>query len=130
MTGLTPEAVALARKAHPDALFMAHPECRKAILDMADSVLSTSGMIRFAKTSPHRAFIVGTESGLIHALHKTSPDKAFYPASERMICPDMKKIHLEDVVRSLETLEGQVKVPEAVRVPALESVRRMIAIAG
>ena len=127
---LTPEAVTAARKAHPDAVFMAHPECRKAILDMADAVLSTSGMIRFAKTSPHRAFIVGTELGLMHALQKTCPDKAFYPASERMICPDMKKIHLEDVIRSLETLEGQVKVPESVRVPALESVRRMIGIAG
>lgn len=127
---LTPEAVMAARKAHPEAVFMAHPECRKAILDMADTVLSTSGMIRFAKTSPHPAFIVGTESGLMYALRKTCPDKAFHPVSENMICPDMKKIHLEDVVRCLETLEGRVKVPESVRVPALESVRRMIGIAG
>jgi len=127
---LTPEAVESARKAHPEAVFMAHPECRKAILDMADIVLSTSGMIRFAKTSPHPAFIVGTEVGLMHALQKTCPDKAFYPASADMICPDMKKIHLEDVIRSLKTLEGQVKVPESVRVPALESVRRMIEISG
>lgn len=127
---LTPEAVGIARKAHPDAVFMAHPECRKVILDMADTVLSTSGMIRFAKTSPHQAFIVGTELGLMNALQKACPDKRFYPASESMICPDMKKIHLEDVIRSLETLEGQVKVPESVRVPALESVRRMIEISG
>jgi quinolinate synthase len=127
---LTPEAVAAARKAHPDALFMAHPECRKTILDMADSVLSTSGMIRFAKASPQFSFIVGTEVGLMYALQKACPNKAFYPASADMICPDMKKIHLADVLRSLETLEGQVKVPEAVRVPALEAVRRMIGIAG
>lgn len=127
---LTPEAVAAARKMHPDAVFVAHPECRKAILDMADAVLSTSGMIRFAKTSPHQSLIVGTEAGLIHALQKACPDKAFYPASADMICPDMKKIHLEDVIRSLETLDGQVRVPEAVRVPALEAVRRMIGIAG
>jgi quinolinate synthase len=127
---LTPEAVAVARKAHPDAVFMAHPECRKTILDMADSVLSTSGMIRFAKTSPQLSFIVGTEVGLMYALQKACPNKAFYPASEDMICPDMKKIHLADVLRSLETLEGQVKVPEAVRIPALEAVRRMIGIAG
>ncbi|MBI5590191.1 MAG: quinolinate synthase NadA [Deltaproteobacteria bacterium] len=127
---LTPEDVKAARNAHPDAVFMAHPECRKAVLDMADAVLSTSGMIRFAKTSPHLSFIVGTEMGLMHALQKTCPDKAFYPASASMICPDMKKIRLEDVIRSLETLEGQVKVPESVRVPALEAVRRMIGIAG
>jgi quinolinate synthase len=66
----------------------------------------------------------------MYALQKACPDKSFYPASESMICPDMKKIHLADVIRSLETLEGQVKVPESVRVPALESVQRMIAIAG
>jgi quinolinate synthase len=120
----------VARKAHPDAVFMAHPECRKTILDMADSVLSTSGMIRFAKTSPQLSFIVGTEVGLMYALQKACPNKAFYPASEDMVCPDMKKIHLADVLRSLETLEGQVKVPEAVRIPALEAVRRMIGIAG
>ncbi len=127
---LTTEAVIAARKAHPDAVFMAHPECRKAVLDMADSVLSTSGMVRFAKASPHQSFIVGTELGLMYALKKTCPDKAFYPASESMICPDMKKIHLEDVIRSLETLEGQVKVLESARLPALEAVRRMIGIAG
>lgn len=127
---LTPEAVIAARKAHPDAVFMAHPECRKGVLDMADSVLSTSGMVRFAKASPHQSFIVGTELGLMYALKKTCPDKAFYPASESMICPDMKKIHLGDVIRSLETLEGQVKVLESVRLPALEAVRRMIGIAG
>ena len=127
---LTPEAVVAARKAHPDAVFMAHPECRKAVLDMADSVLSTSGMVRFAKASPHQSFIVGTELGLMYALKKACPDKAFYPASESMICPDMKKIHPEDVVRSLETLEGQVKVEESVRLPALEAVRRMIGITG
>ena len=127
---LTPEAVMTVRNAHPDAVFMAHPECRKAILEMADAILSTSGMIRFAKTSPHLSFIVGTELGLMHALQKTCPDKAFYPASAGMICPDMKKIQLEDVIKSLETLEGQVKVPEPVRVPALEAVRRMIEISG
>jgi len=127
---LTPEMVMAARKVHPDAVFMAHPECHKAILDMADTVLSTSGMIRYATTSPHRSFIVGTETGLIHALQKASPDKAFYPVSTGMVCPDMKKIHLTDVITSLETFEGQVKVPESIRVPALESVRRMIAIAG
>lgn len=127
---LSPEAVVAARKAHPDAVFMAHPECRKSVLDMADSVLSTSGMVRFAKASPHLSFIVGTEAGLMYALQKACPDKAFYPASEGMICPDMKKIHPEDVIRSLETLEGQVKVPESIRVPAIEAVRRMIGIAG
>ena len=127
---LTPQAVATARMAHPDAVFMAHPECRKTVLDMADIVLSTSGMIRYAMTSAHRSFIVGTEMGLMHALQKACSDKAFYPVSADMICPDMKKIRLADVVKSLETLDGQVKVPESIRIPADASVRRMIEITG
>lgn len=125
---LMPDAVTAARMAHPDAVFMAHPECRKAVLDMADAVLSTSGMIRFAAAASERSFIVGTETGLIHALQKACPGKAFYPVSETMVCPDMKKIRMADIVRCLETFEGRVKVPEAVRVPALEAVRRMIAV--
>lgn len=127
---LTPETVTAAKTAHPDAVFMVHPECRKNVLDMADVILSTSGMIRYAQTSPYCAFIVGTETGLMHALRKTCPDKTFYPVSADMVCPDMKKIQLKDVIRSLETLEGQVKVPESERLAALEAVRRMIAITG
>jgi quinolinate synthase len=127
---LTPETVTAAKAAHPDAVFMAHPECRKNVLDMADVILSTSGMIRYAITSQHRAFIVGTEIGLMYALQKACPDKTFYPVSSDMVCPDMKKIQLKDVIRSLETLEGQVKVPEPERELALEAVRRMIAITG
>lgn len=125
---LKAEDVLLARKAHPEALFMAHPECRKEVLDMADAILSTSGMIRFVKDSSNRSFIAGTEVGLLYPLKKACPDKDFYPASEKMFCPNMKKISLEDVLRSLETLEGQVIVPESVRVPALQAVERMIAI--
>lgn len=127
---LTPETVMAAKAAYPDAVLMAHPECRKAVLELADIILSTSGMIRYATTSPHRAFIVGTETGLMHALRKACPDKTFYPVSAEMVCPDMKKIRLEDVIRSLETLDGQVQVPEPVRLPALEAVRRMISITG
>ncbi len=125
---LTAHEVEKARMAHPEALFMAHPECRKTVLDMADEILSTSGMIRYARASSNRSFIAGTEVGLLYPLKKACPDKEFYPASEKMFCPNMKKISLEDVLRSLETLEGQVTVPESVRVPALRAVERMIAI--
>lgn len=123
---LTAEQVLIAKKAHSDAVFMAHPECRPEVLKLADVILSTSGMIRHAAESNHRVFIVGTEMGMLYPIRKASPGKTFYPASEAMICQDMKRISLEDIVRSLETMRGEVRVPEEIRVPALSAVRRMI----
>jgi len=125
---LTAEDVRRARDDHPDAVFMAHPECRMEVIKLADAVLSTSGMIRYAVESNHKAFIVGTEEGLLHPLKKANPRAEFYPASPRMVCRDMKKISLQDILRSLESLEGRVVVPEAFREPALLSVRRMMAL--
>jgi len=123
---LTAEEARKARKDHPDAVLMAHPECRPEVLELADAVVSTSGMIRYAAESASREFIVGTENGLLHPLQKANPGKKFHPLSESMICPDMKKITLEDVARSLEYKEGVVEVPEEIRVPALAAVERMI----
>lgn len=123
---LLPEDVQTAREAHPEAVFMAHPECRPEIHAMADVIASTSGMIRHAQASKAASFIVGTEVGLIYPLQKANPGKKFYPASKKMLCKNMKKISLEDVELSLEKMEGEVKVPEEIRVPALQAVERMI----
>jgi len=123
---LTPETVLLAKEKHPGAVFMAHPECRPEVLELADFVLSTSGMIRHAGESESKTFIVGTEAGILHQLKKANPSKKFYPVSPEMECSDMKKITLEDVARSLENMEGEVKVPENIRIPAKEAVRKMI----
>jgi quinolinate synthase len=126
---LTPEDVAAARQNHPDALFMAHPECHPEVLALADTIQSTSGMIRYAKNSPHREFIIGTEVGLLYPISKANPDKQFFPASEKMLCKDMKKIGLEDIKTSLETLSGEVSVPEHIRKQALGAVQKMIDLA-
>jgi quinolinate synthase len=123
---LTPKNVMKQKQAHPDAVFMAHPECRTEVLELADLVTSTSGMLRYVRESERQAFIVGTEVGLLYPLQKNNPDKKFYPASEDMLCPDMKKITLEDVLNSLNDLAPEVKVPEHIRLPAFEAVRRMI----
>ena len=123
---LKPDDVQAAREAHPGAVFMAHPECRPEILELADEIASTSGMIRHAQASDAKAFIIGTELGLLHPLKKACPDKQFYPASEKMICKNMKKISLADIIRSLENMEGEVKVPEDIRQPALKAVQRMV----
>ena len=123
---LTKEEVVLAKQRHPGAPFMAHPECRPEVLALADAVLSTSGMLRFAADSDQTAFIVGTEEGLIHPLQKANPEKRFYRVSENMVCKDMKKISLSDILEALEETRYQIKVPEAIRKPAAGAVNRML----
>ncbi|HMA67970.1 MAG TPA: quinolinate synthase NadA [Desulfosalsimonadaceae bacterium] len=123
---LSLETVERRRGQYPDALFMAHPECRPEVLETADQVASTSGMLAFARSSEAKSFIVGTEVGLLHPLRKACPDKLFVAASERMECVDMKKISLEAVAASLENLSGVVRVPEHVREPAMRAVQNMI----
>jgi len=125
---LTIADVEAARAAHPGALFIAHPECRPEVVDLADAALSTSGMIRFAAESGAAEFIVGTEMGLLYPLAQKNPGKQFYPASDKMLCPDMKKITPQDILDCLQNMSGQVKVPEEIRVPALAAVERMIAL--
>ena len=123
---LTVQEVMAAKSAHPKALFVAHPECPPQILELADSIQSTSGMIRFAGESLADQFILGTEIGLLHPISKAHPQKQFYPASKKMMCKDMKKISLENILESLTTLSGQVRVPEEIRIKALGSVQKMI----
>lgn len=123
---LTTGDIEKARQAHPEAAVMAHPECPPEVVAMADAALSTSGMIRYAQASDNTEFIMATETGMLYPLQKANPDKRFYSASKRMICTDMKKITLADIVRSLENMEGRVKVPEDIRGPALQAVQRMI----
>jgi len=114
--------------AHPDAEVLAHPECRPEVLALADAVLSTSGMLRRAAESPAREFIVVTEEGLLHGLHKAAPTKSFFTVDPCAVCPNMKKTTLEKVLASLETLEPRIEVPERIAAAALASVERMIAI--
>ncbi len=123
---LTAADAAKAKADHPEAVFMAHPECRPDVLVLADVVESTSGMLRYASQSPHKAFIVGTETGLLHPMQKQNPGKTFYPASKKMVCRNMKRIGMSDVALCLENLSGQVKVPEDIRIPALAAVTRML----
>jgi quinolinate synthase len=123
---LTASDVIKVKNKYPDGVFVAHPECRPEVLELADNVLSTSGMLRYAGEVKNRDFIVGTEVGLLYPLKKANPDKNFYPASEQMLCPDMKKTTLEDIARSLEFMEGEVKVPENIRQSAFKAVQRMV----
>lgn len=123
---LTAQDVNQAKKDHPNALFIAHPECPPEVLALADSIQSTSGMIKFAGESDHSSFILGTETGLLYPISKAYPNKKFFPASEKMYCEDMKKITLKNLADSLENLTGEIKVPENIRKNALGAVQKMI----
>ncbi|MBU0515403.1 MAG: quinolinate synthase NadA [Proteobacteria bacterium] len=125
---LTPADVLRAREAHPGALVMAHPECRPEVLDLADAIKSTSGMLTFAAESDAEEFIVGTETGLLHPLQKNNPTKKFYPASKRMVCPNMKLTTLASVKIALELMTPVIEVPEDVAAKARLAVERMLAV--
>ena len=125
---LSAEEVLNVKAAHPEALFMAHPECRPEVLALADAVLSTSGMLDFAKRFDSQSFIVGTEEGLVYPLQKANPNKLFYMASESMVCEDMKRTTLGDVLKAIRAMTYEVKVNEKVRIPASRAVERMLGI--
>jgi len=122
------EAVQHARIAHPGARVLIHPECRPEVTALADAVLSTSGMCRYARDSSASAFVVGTEVGLLHRLSLENPEKAFSPLADCAICPNMKKITLEKLLFALEHNQFRVTVPDDVRTRARQAVDRMVAI--
>jgi len=124
---LLPDMLSETKEKYPHALVLAHPECRFEILEMADAVLSTSGMINYVANSKDTTFIIATEFGLIHPLQKKHPDKTFIPASDILKCSDMKKITLEDVLKTLDKLSPEVRVPSDIQEKARGAVERMIA---
>lgn len=122
------EDVKKAREEHPGALVMAHPECRIEVLEIADHVTSTSGMLRYAHASDAKEFIVGTEIGLMHRLQSENPGKEFYALRKDMVCPNMKKTTLKSILRAFQENTYVVKVPEEIRVPAKRALDRMLEI--
>ncbi|TET93054.1 MAG: quinolinate synthase NadA [Desulfobacteraceae bacterium] len=125
---LTANQVRKVKNDHPKALFLAHPECRPEAIDLADEVKSTSGMLDYVRKAKHTEFIIGTETGIIHTLKTQNPDKVFIPADEKMICIDMKKINLTDIVNALLYISPVIKVAEDIRVRAMRAVERMLAL--
>lgn len=125
---ILPEDIKREKKFHPLAKVMAHPECLPAVCALADEVLSTSKMVKYAKEADAREFIVGTEVGLIYRLKRDNPDKEFYPASERAICPNMKRTTQEKILWALEELKTEVRVRDDIRRRAKLAIDRMIEI--
>jgi quinolinate synthase len=125
---ITVEDIKSIKEKYPDAVVMAHPECTEPVKELADQILSTGQMLKFVKTSNAKQFIVATEIGIIHTLKKQNPKVNFIAASDRAICPNMKKITLDKIVGSLEDLQYKVTVPEEIRAKAKKAIDRMVEI--
>jgi quinolinate synthase len=125
---ILPEDVKREKKFHPLAKVMVHPECLASVVALADVVLSTSQMAKYAKEDSAREFIVGTEAGLIYRLKQDNPDKEFYLASERAVCPNMKRTTQEKVLWALEELKEEVRVSDEIRKKARLAIERMLKI--
>ncbi len=116
------------KQEYPQAKVVVHPECTPEVTALADEVLSTGGICRFARDTAAVDIIVGTEIGILHRLRKENPDKRFIPASEQAVCPRMKLITLENVLWSLQEMAPEVKVPEEIRLRAKSAVDRMLEV--
>lgn len=117
-----------ARAKYPDAIVMAHPECNEPVKALSDELLSTSQMLKLAAKGTAKRFIVATETGIIHSLKKQNPNIEFIPASDRAICPNMKKITLDKVIASLQEMQYKIAVPEAISARAKKALDRMVEI--
>jgi quinolinate synthase len=121
------EDLLLLKKEHPAAEILVHPECRPEIIELADFAFSTNGMVSHVKASEKTDYIIGTEKGLCYRLQKENPLKKFYPVP-CAICPNMKKTTVEKVLKSLETLEPKIHLPEKIMQKAYVPLQRMMEI--
>ena len=125
---ITPAQAREARAAHPDAVMLVHPECPPAVVAISDHSLSTGGMLRLVRESDAKQFIIGTEVGILHRMRKENPGKEFIALQPDPLCPDMKKITLENVRDALELMQFEVKIPDAIIERARLPIERMLAL--
>lgn len=125
---ILPETVEEARAAHPGARLVVHPECRPAVVAMADAVDSTTGILRYCRESDAEEFLVGTEIGILHRLEKENPGKVFHALAPTMTCPNMKRNNLERILWCLQDMAPQVEVPPETAESARRPIERMLEI--
>lgn len=116
-----------AKEAHPDALFLVHPECVPEVVAQADYVGSTTGIMDFAKKSDAKEFIIGTENSIVSHLQLACPDKKFYPLSKDLVCHNMKLTTIVDVLNCVKGIGGEeIELDEDVRLGAKRCIDKMI----
>lgn len=123
---IEPEDVLKAKEAHPNALFLVHPECKPAVVELADYVGSTTGIMNFAKESDHDEFIIGTENNIAVHLSNECPEKKFYTVTDTFVCPNMRYTTLENVLECCQGNGEVIELDEETRVGAKRCIDRMI----
>ena len=123
------------KERHPDAQFIAHPECEEAVLKMADYIGSTTGLLKYTINSPFKEFIVATESGIIHQMEKSNSDKVFIPAPPNNMCacndcPHMKRNTLEKLYLCMKNELPEIKIPMDIILRAQKPIERMLEISA
>ena len=124
------EEILALKKEHPDAEVLVHPECNAKVLELADYIGSTSGIIAYAGKSEKKEFIIGTEEGVSFALKQKRPDASFYFPKTTPVCVDMKKITLDNIIHVLNTGENAVAADENTAEPAKKTLTKMLELAG
>lgn len=117
-----------AKSVHPDALVLAHPECRREVLEMADFVGSTAQIIEYAKKSSHGKFLIATEMGILHQLKKDNPDKVFYLLTPGLLCSNMKKTTVESVYNALKYNRYEINLDDEIIERARKTLEAMLAV--
>jgi quinolinate synthase len=124
---MTVQEVMAIRRQHPQAKLMVHPECTPEVIDLADHVSSTEGMIKYVKASEATEFIVGTEVDMTYRLSRVCPGKRYYPVPSA-VCPNMKRIGVSSLLRALETLSPEVTLSREIIEAARKPLERMMEI--
>ena len=115
-----------AKELHPNALFVAHPECNLDVLNEAAYVGSTKQLIEYVTASDAKEFIIGTEVGVIHEMEKRNPGKKFYILSDRLKCFEMKLTRLEDLYNCLKDETNEIEISKEVSEKAVKCVNKML----
>lgn len=123
---IKPEQILALKEKYPQALFLAHPECKPEVLALADYIGSTSGIYQFAQQAKAKELIIGSELGMLFRLQKENPSKLFLFPSKETICPNMKATNLKKVLQSLVELKTLITLPENIRQAAERAVKRMV----
>jgi len=129
------EKITKLKERYPNAKLLAHPECEDVILQMADYVGSTTGILKYATNNPAKEFIVATEAGILHQMQKDNPDKVFIPAPPNNNCacndcPHMKRNTLEKLYLCLKNESPEIEVPRHIIERAVKPIERMLEISA
>lgn len=125
---IRPEDILERKKQYPDAEVLVHPECHKEVVKLADFVGSTTGIMKRAKESSAKTFIIVTELGVVERLERDFPDKKFVLVSPKAVCANMKWIHLEDILNSLEAEQHEIDVDPELAKKAYAPIEMMVSI--